>query len=564
MDQCLLTTVNDTIPSKPLPIKTISDQQTPKTTTPELFDSAYETGTDSEVSSNDDSPPSPPTSKSQQQHPHHQDDTNNDDNEALPQLAKAKGHYWITTTGAKILDACGGAGVACIGHGRKEVIKAITKQMASCSYASYAHFKLDPVERLSEWLVESTGGMMKKVYLMCSGMSPPVPPSTSACSPNIMSLLINSPLPGSEAIEAALKLSLEFHHSWTGGSTTKRTNFITRTPSYHGTTLGSLSASNHFSRRLPFISSGILLESHFHPISACNPYRDQLFSSVDEPTAAYVSRKLAELESMFLRLGPETVAAVIMEPIVGAALGCVPPPPGYMRGVKKLCERYGALLVFDEVMCGMGRSGTLHAWQSIERPENGEEGGEVVPDLQTLGKCFTGGYTPGSALLVGHKIAGVMEQEKRVFTHGHTYQNNPLVAAAALAVQVGVIEREGLLAKVREHEKVLGWLLRQRLSKHPNVGDIRGRGLFWGVEFVKDRETKEPFDVGLGVAQMVHRTAMKEFGVLVYNGQGCAGEGRGDHVMVMPAYDILEEELEMIVDRLGKAVESVFEKLGGI
>ncbi|KAK3340377.1 pyridoxal phosphate-dependent transferase [Neurospora tetraspora] len=517
MDQCLLTTVNDTIPSKPLPIKTISDQQTPKTTTPELFDSAYETGTDSEVSSNDDSPPSPPTT--------------------LPQLAKAKGHYWITTTGAKILDACGGAGVACIGHGRKEVIKAITKQMASCSYASYAHFKLDPVERLSEWLVESTGGMMKKVYLMCSG---------------------------SEAIEAALKLSLEFHHSWTGGSTTKRTNFITRTPSYHGTTLGSLSASNHFSRRLPFISSGILLESHFHPISACNPYRDQLFSSVDEPTAAYVSRKLAELESMFLRLGPETVAAVIMEPIVGAALGCVPPPPGYMRGVKKLCERYGALLVFDEVMCGMGRSGTLHAWQSIERPENGEEGGEVVPDLQTLGKCFTGGYTPGSALLVGHKIAGVMEQEKRVFTHGHTYQNNPLVAAAALAVQVGVIEREGLLAKVREHEKVLGWLLRQRLSKHPNVGDIRGRGLFWGVEFVKDRETKEPFDVGLGVAQMVHRTAMKEFGVLVYNGQGCAGEGRGDHVMVMPAYDILEEELEMIVDRLGKAVESVFEKLGGI
>ncbi|KAJ4419457.1 hypothetical protein N0V85_001029 [Neurospora sp. IMI 360204] len=266
----------------------MTDQQASTTKTPDLSDSAYETGTESELSSNDDSP----TSKNDQK-------DQDDDDEALPQLAKAKGHYWITTTGAKILDACGGAGVACIGHGRKEVIKAITKQMASCSYASYAHFKLDPVERLSEWLVESTGGMMKKVYLMCSG---------------------------SEAIEAALKLSLEFH-SWTGS--TKRTNFITRTPSYHGTTLGSLSASNHFSRRLPFLSSNILLESHFHPISACNPYRDHFFSVNElELTAAYVSRKLSELESMFLRLGPETVAAVIMEPIVGAALGCVPPPPG--------------------------------------------------------------------------------------------------------------------------------------------------------------------------------------------------------------------------------------------
>ncbi|KAK1781768.1 putative aminotransferase YodT [Copromyces sp. CBS 386.78] len=448
----------------------------------------------------------------------------------LPQLAKAKGHYWITTTGSKILDACGGAGVACIGHGRKDVIKAITKQMASCSYASYAHFKLGPVEKLSEWLVESTGERMRKVYLMCSG---------------------------SEAIEAALKLSLEFH-SWTTPQN-KRINFITGTPSYHGTTIASLSASSHFTRRLPFLSSGILLESHFHPIPACNPYRDFLVN--EEPTQDYVRRKLSELESMFLRLGPETVAAVIMEPIVGAALGCVPPPPGYMRGVKKMCGRYGALLVFDEVMCGMGRSGSLHAWQSIEQNER-EEVEEVVPDLQTVGKGFTGGYTPGSALLVGSKITEVMEREGRVFTHGHTYQNNPVVAAAALAVQ-GVVEREGLVGKVNENGAVLERLLRDGLGGHPHVGDIRGRGLFWGIEFVKDKETKEPFDVGLNVAQMVHKRAMKEFGVLVYNGQGCAGEGKGDHVMVMPAYDISVDELEMMVDGLGKAVESVFEKLGG-
>ncbi|KAK3955304.1 putative aminotransferase YodT [Pseudoneurospora amorphoporcata] len=419
---------------------------------------------------------------------------------------------WKTaTTGSPppaILDACGGAGVACIGHGRKDVIKAITKQMASCSYASYAHFKLGPVEKLSEWLVESTGERMRKVYLMCSG---------------------------SEAIEAALKLSLEFH-SWSTPQN-KRINFITRTPSYHGTTIASLSASSHFTRRLPFLSSGILLESHFHPIPACNPYRDFLFN--EEPTQDYVRRRLSELESMFLRLGPETVAAVIMEPIIGAALGCVPPPPGYMRGVKKMCERYGALLVFDEVMCGMGRSGSLHAWQSIEQNER-EEVEEVVPDLQTVGKGFTGGYTPGSALLVGSKITGVMEREGG-----------------------GVVEKEGVVGKVNENGAVLERLLRDGLGGRPHVGDIRGRGLFWGIEFVKDEETKEPFDVGLNVAQMVHKTAMKEFGVLVYNGQGCAGEGKGDHVMVMPAYDISVDELEMMVDGLGNAVESVFEKLGG-
>ena len=548
MDQFPSTTVNNTIVPKPSATKAIPDQPT----TPDQSDSAYETGTESEHSSNDDSLTSP--SKSQ----HHSQEEEEDDG-ALPQLAKAKGHYWITTTGSKILDACGGAGVACVGHGRKEVIEAITKQMASCSYASYAHFKLDPVERLSEWLVESTGGRMDKVYLMCSGMSSP-----THCRKTFYTDWLG-PLPkkGSEAIEAAIKLSLEYH-SWasSSSSTNKRTNFITRAPSYHGTTIASLSASGHFTRRAPFVSSNILLPSHFHSVSACNPYRDHLSYAHQETTQEYVTRKLAELESMFLRLGPDTVAAVIMEPIVGAALGCMPPPKGYMRGVKALCERYGALLVFDEVMCGMGRSGsgTLHAWQSIE----GEGKGEVVPDLQTVGKGFTGGYTPGSALLVGERIAGVMKRENKVFTHGHTYQNNPLVAAAALAVQVDVIQREGLLAKVRENEKVLERLLKQRLGKHPNVGDIRGRGLFWGIEFVRDRETKEPFDIELNVAQMVHRTAMKEFGVLVYNGQGCAGEGKGDHVMVMPAYDISEDELEMIVERLGKAVNRVFEKLVGI
>jgi adenosylmethionine-8-amino-7-oxononanoate aminotransferase len=217
--------------------------------------------------------------------------------------------------------------------------------------------------------------------------------------------------------------------------------------------------------------------------------------------------------------------------------------------MKAVCERHGALLVLDEVMCGMGRTGWTHAWQ-------GEGEGEVVPDLQTIAKGFAGGYQPASALLVGEKIAGVMGREGRTFTHGHTYQNHPVVAAAALKVQQ-VVEREGLLGNVRVQGTLLERLLRERLGGHPNVGDIRGRGLFWGVEFVKDKETKEPFEASLQVAQRVQRTAMRDFRVLVYHGQGCAGGGRGDHIMIMPAYNISSKLIAEIVDRVACAVEEV-------
>lgn len=239
------------------------------------------------------------------------------------------------------------------------------------------------------------------------------------------------------------------------------------------------------------------------------------------------------------------------EPVVGAALGCVPAVAGYLAAVKRVCARHGALLILDEVMCGMGRTGTLHAWQ-------GEEG--AAPDLQTVAKGFAGGYQPASALLVGGAVAGLMAREGRVFTHGHTYQNHPVVAAAALAVQRAV-EREGLLGNVRVQGELLGRLLRERLGDHPNVGDIRGKGLFWGVEFVKDKVTKEPFEPGLGVAQRVHKTAAREFRVLVYHGQGCAGGGRGDDIMVMPAYTVSSKLVAEIVERVAGAVEEVFRVL---
>lgn len=324
----------------------------------------------------------------------------------------------------------------------------------------------------------------------------------------------------------------------------QRINFIARWESYHGTTVGSLSASGHVVRRGPFEP---ILVPQFHKIPACNPYRQRLSGESD---ADFVARKAAELEDTFQRLGPDTVTAVILEPVVGAALGCVPPVPGYFFAMKRICERHGALLVLDEVMCGMGRTGTLHAWQQ----EN------IVPDLQTIAKGFAGGYQPASALLVGSKVANLMESQDKAFTHGHTYQNHPIVAAAALQVQK-IVQQEGLLSNIQTQGVLLERLLKERLEKHPNVGNIRGRGLFWGIEFVKDKDTKEPFDPELQISLRVFKKAMRDFHVLVYHSQGCAGNGRGDHIMVMPAYDIPRKLIVEIAKRVAGSVEDVFAHL---
>ncbi|KAK4106404.1 PLP-dependent transferase [Parathielavia hyrcaniae] len=470
--------------------------------------------------------------------------------DGLPVLKMAKGHYWYPADGPRILDACGGAGVACLGHGRRDVIKAVNAQMEAYTYASYAHFKCKPVEELSDWLIKSTNGKMEKAYIMCSG---------------------------SEAMEAALKLTIEYF-GWVGQP--QRTNFIARHESYHGTTLGALSISGHHTRREPFHAllcppnnnnnnnnsnnNSSSSSSNFHHIPACHPYRQRLTPS--ESDAAFVARKRAELEAAFARLGPSTVAAVVLEPVVGAALGCSPPVPGYLAAVKAVCRRHGALLVYDEVMCGMGRvgGGGVHAWQSLgeddyEGDEDDDEG-VVVPDLQAVAKGFAGGYQPASALLVGGRVARFMEREGRVFTHGHTYQNHPVVAAAALQVQRAV-EREGLVGNVTAQGELLGRLLRERLGQHPNVGDVRGKGLFWGVEFVKNKVTKEPFEPGLKVAERVHTRAVREWRVLVYHGQGCAGRGRGDHIMIMPAYTVSSKLVAKIVERVACAVEEVFREL---
>lgn len=343
-------------------------------------------------------------------------------------------------------------------------------------------------------------------------------------------------------MEGAIKLAHEYF-VWKGEP--QRINYIAREESYHGITLGGLSMGGHLMRRAPFEE---LLIPNVYRISACNPYRQRLAGESD---VDFVSRKAEELEQAFLRAGPDTVAAFVAEPVVGAASGCIPPVRGYFKAMKAVCDKYGALLVLDEVMCGMGRTGTLHAWQQED----------VIPDIQAIGKGLGGGYQPVSAILASGKIVQEMEAKKAAFTHGHTYMDHPVVCAAALRVQQ-IIERDNLLPNVQAQGSYLERLLRSRLRSHPNVGDIRGRGLFWGVELVRDKETKEPFDPKLQIAHRIHEAALSEpYSMALYYGQGCAGQGRGDHVMIMPAYNVTREVVDTIVNQFVAVVRDVFGKL---
>ncbi|KAH8202462.1 hypothetical protein TruAng_003362 [Truncatella angustata] len=426
-------------------------------------------------------------------------------------------NYILLDDGRHILDACGGAGVACIGHGNKEVIEAMVAQAMNISYVPWGFFENSAKLALSEWFSSTSGGHFNKVYITCSG---------------------------SEAIEGAMKLAREYF-VWKGEM--ERVKFISRDESYHGITLGSLSLGGHMSRRAPFEE---LLLSNVHRIPACNAYRQRLDG---EPDTLYVARKAQELEDMFRRLEPGTVIAFIAEPVVGAASGCIPAVPGYFQAMKSVCDRYGALFILDEVMCGMGRTGTNHAWE--------QEG--VLPDIQTIGKGLSGGYQPVSAILVGPKIHQEMQDRNVTFTHGHTYQDHPLGCAAALKVQE-IITGDNLLTNVREQGQNLEKLLRQRVGDHPHVGDIRGRGLFWGIEFVENKQTKMPFDPSLQVAQRVHKAAMASpSDMAIYYGQGCAGDQQGDHIMIMPPYNVDSRTIEVIVEKAVAAIHQVFAAVSG-
>lgn len=428
-------------------------------------------------------------------------------------VEKTSGHYIELQNGNSIMDACGGAAVAIIGHGNQEVISEITKQLSSVAYVHTLAYTTPAAEQLAELLVGDRPGGLCKAFFVGSG---------------------------SEAIEGALKLARQYFFEI---GEPQRIHLIARKQAYHGNTFGSMSISNNESRLTPY--KDVLLPNVSH-VSPCYPYR---YRADDEDDAAYVLRLASELDAEFQRVGPSNVIAFVAETVGGATSGCITPVPGYFQAMKAVCEKYGALFMLDEVMCGMGRTGTYFAWEQ----EN------VAPDIMTIGKGLGGGYAPIASILANEKVVAALDGGSGAFNHGHTYQAHPGSCAAALAVQ-RIVKRDNLVERCAEQGKKLEAALKDRLGKEAHVGEIRGRGLFWGVEFVKDKETKKPFDAPLKFGPTVQKRAL-DFGIAIYPGAGTIDGYTGDHVLIAPPYTVTDSEIDVIVDTLLKAYKDVVQEL---
>ena len=424
----------------------------------------------------------------------------------LPVAAGGAGIEIVDSTGKRYIDASGGAAVSCLGHGHPAVTQALHQQLDKLAYAHTGFFTTEAAEKLGDRLIEDAPKGMSHVYLVSGG---------------------------SEAVEAALKMARQY---FTERGETGRRHIIARRQSYHGNTLGALATGGNAWRRAPF--SPLLIETHH--IDPCFAYR---FQEPGETDAAYGRRAADALEAKILELGAESVLAFVAETVVGATAGAVPPAPGYFKRIREICDRYGVLLVLDEVMCGMGRTGTLHACE--------QEG--IAPDLMTIAKGLGGGYQPIGAVLLGKHIYDAFANGSGFFQHGHTYMAHPMACAAGLAVQE-TIRRDNLLANVQSMGALLQRRLGERFGNHPHVGDIRGRGLFQAVELVEDRSTKAPFDPARKLHAKVKKAAMAR-GLMVYPMGGTIDGQRGDHVLLAPPFIVTADQIGEIVDRLGSAID---------
>ena len=424
-----------------------------------------------------------------------------------PVAASGTGALLRDSDGREHIDASGGAAVSCIGHGHPDVLAAMHAQIDKLAYAHTSFFTSDAAEELADHLIARAPAGMGSVYFCSSG---------------------------SEAIEACLKLA---RHYFIETGELKRVNFISRRQSYHGITLGALGVGGRMKDRAAF--ADMLMPGHH--ISPCFEYRGR---RPDETAEQYGLRVADELEAKILELGPETVCAFVAETVVGATLGAATAAPGYFKRIREICDRHGVLLILDEVMCGMGRTGTLHACE--------QEG--IAPDLMAIAKGLGGGYAPIGAMLVSKRIAEAVRQGSGIFPHSQTYVGHPLACATALAVQ-RVIERDDLLANVRRQGARLEQRLRERFGNHHHVGDIRGRGHFWGVEIVADRASKTPFDPALKLNSRIKEAAM-ERGLMIYPMGGTVDGTAGDHVLLAPPFIIDAATVDTIVERLGDAVDA--------
>jgi adenosylmethionine-8-amino-7-oxononanoate aminotransferase len=428
--------------------------------------------------------------------------------DAYPVAVRGEGAYLIDRDGKRYLDASGGAAVSCLGHSDTAVVRAIQDQLAKLPFAHTSFFTNEPMEALADALVARAPAPLEKVYFVSGG---------------------------SEAIEAALKLARQY---FVEKGEPQRRALIGRRQSYHGNTLGALAVGGNAWRRKQF--EPLLIEARH--VSPCYAYRGKQSGETDQ---AYGERLVAELEAEIASIGGERVMAVVAETVAGATLGAVPPVPGYFRRVREVCDRHGILLILDEVMCGMGRCGTLYAFE--------QEG--VVPDLVAIAKGLGAGYQPIGATLVAKHVYEAIVSGSGFFQHGHTYLGHAAACAGALAVQRRLHE-DGLLARVGPLGAALERRLRSAFGAHPHVGDIRGRGLFWGLELVAERGAKRPFDPKLRVHARVKKAALKA-GLMCYPMGGTLDGLQGDHVLLAPPFILEEAQLDELVSKLSDALEGV-------
>jgi adenosylmethionine-8-amino-7-oxononanoate aminotransferase len=419
----------------------------------------------------------------------------------------AEGIRFTDADGSSYIDASGGAAVSCLGHGHPDVIAALHDQLDRLAYAHTGFFTTDVAEALAEKLIATAPEGLSHVYLVSGG---------------------------SEAVEAALKMARQY---FTEIGQPQRRHIIARRQSYHGNTLGALAAGGNEWRRAQF--KPLLMQAHH--IAPCFAYREQQDGESD---AAYAARAAGELEEKILELGPDSVAAFVAEPVVGATAGAVPPVADYFQRIRAICDKYGVLLILDEVMCGMGRTGHMYAC----------EADGIAPDLLTIAKGLGGGYQPVGAVLLGQRIHDAFAGGSGFFQHGHTYMGHPMAAAAGLAVQE-VIARDNLLANVLAMGGRLREGLQAAFGQHSHVGDIRGRGLFQAIELVADRDSKEPFAPERKLHARIKAEAMAR-GLMVYPMGGTIDGVRGDHVLLAPPFIVTESDIAEITGRLAEAVEA--------
>ena len=426
----------------------------------------------------------------------------------LPYAVRGDGCYIIDKNDKRYLDASGGAAVSCLGHSDITVRNAIIEQTKKLAFAHTSFFTSDPAEKLANLLAENSPKGLNKVYFVSSG---------------------------SEAVEASLKLARQY---FVEIGEPERHRVISRKQSYHGNTLGALAAGGNVWRRSFF--EKILVDTSL--ISPCYPYRHQ---NVNETEIDYGLRVANELEEEIKILGPQNVMAFIAETVVGATAGALTPVPGYFKRIREICDKYGVLLILDEVMCGMGRTGSLFACEE----EN------IIPDIVTIAKGLGAGYQPIGAMLCQDFIYDSIANGSGFFQHGHTYLGHPIACAASLAVVTKLIN-ENMCEKVKNKGEILQKILEQDLGQNQFVGDIRGRGLFRGVEIVKDRSTKEPFSRKLNIANNIKKEALN-LGLICYPMQGTVDGIIGDHILIAPPFIINEDEINEISSKLKTTIENI-------